>query len=241
MSNLIRWNSWYYLAASALLLVAVLACGTAAPQEHYEPMDITTSPTPALLSQTTTDMPTPMPAPQSDPDDNGGEGASDEESTPEPTPLPTRCVVVPSPYQEDGILREGEQITDGVKEYCSVLEPKPTPKYLALGQLTYKVQKTEEDIAEAEESEGAGGESGQSQVEIPIFYAVIFFTSNDEATAAMNYINDNTPGHDPEAGIAACCATLYAKIPVTLLVPISEMDGFSGVEDAEQWGAVDPQ
>ncbi len=163
--------------------------------------------------------------------------AQEDEPTPEPTEEPTRvpeatrCVSLPPEMQDNEELLEGQIEEDGIKYQCFVVTPTPTPKYPALGDLTQSVQREEDKQAAARE---AGGAAGASAPAARIRFVKLYYSSEEAKNAAVEVIREYRKKDDSgEFWFYRDGGIIFAEIPVTMLVALSEIEGFVAVEPGE--------
>ena len=225
------------LTALALLIVAatiMLACGpAAAPASAPADGGIFSAAQPGAGGIAEPEEPTATPQP---------------EPTDTPTPYPTQCIVMPRDlqYLEEAVLKEGQirrVRRDGLLLQCEVVTPTPPPptlKYPHLGdQLSRYAQEAEEIQADAAQSGEAAGGSG---VEIPLVYLHIVLSSNTEEVVAWLQRNGIPLSEDWVEGGRGYIGTyrvdwefgddfIYAFVPATLLVALSQQEGITYMED----------
>ena len=165
------------------------------------------------------------------------------EPTDTPTPYPTLCIAMPEEYQDLTELGENHVRRYGFLYYCFVetpLPPIPTPKYPHLGdQLSRYAQEAEEIQLDAAQSGDAAGGSG---VEIPLVYLHIVLAANTEEVVAWLQRNGVPLSEDwveGDRGYIADYAVdwelgddfIYAWVPASLLVALSQQEGVTYMED----------
>ena len=175
---------------------------------------------------------------------SGEEPAADPTATPPveptntPTPYPTLCIAMPEEYQDLTELGENHVRRHGFLYYCFVetpLPPIPTPKYPHLGdQLSRYAQEAE--VAQA------AGESGAATPEIPLVYLHIVLAANTEEVVAWLQRNGIPLSEDWVEGDRGYIEAyrvdwefgddfIYAFVPATLLVALSQQEGITYMED----------
>ena len=234
-----QWPQTLLLTAMALLIVAatiMLACNPAIPpvpagEDTFSAAQQVAggSAEPAAETRETTATPQPEP-------------------TDTPTPYPTQCIVMPRDLQhlEEAVLKEGQirrVRRDGLLLQCEVVTPTPpppTPKYPHLGdQLSRYAQEAEEIQSDAAQSGDAAGGSG---VEIPLVYLHIVLAANTEEVVAWLQRNGVPLSEDWVEGGRGYIADyavdwelgddfIYAWVPASLLVALSEQEGVTYMED----------
>ena len=170
------------------------------------------------------------------------------EPTDTPTPYPTQCIVMPRDLQhlEEAELKDGQirrVRRDGLLMQCEVVTPTPsppTPKYPQLGeQLSRYAVEAEEIQSDAAQ---AGGASGSSGTEIPLVYLYVVLSANTEEVVAWLQRNGVPLSEDWVEGdsgyIGAYRADwelgddfIYAFVPASLLVALSQQEGVTYIED----------
>ena len=173
----------------------------------------------------------------------GGGEESVAEPTTTPTPYPTVCITMPEEYQDLAELGENHVRRHGFLYYCFVetpLPPIPTPKYPHLGvQLSRYAQEAEAAQAAAGQ---ATGETAAAEVEIPLVYLRIDLSGNTEEVVAWLQSNGVPLSEDwveGDSGYIAHYAVdwelgddfIYAWVPASLLVAISQQGGVTYMED----------
>ena len=171
------------------------------------------------------------------------------EPTDTPAPYPTQCIVMPRDLQhlEEAELKEGQirrVRRDGLLMQCEVVTPTPpppTPKYPQLGeQLSRYAVEAEEIQSDAAQAVGA---SGSSAPEIPLVYLHIVLSANTEEVVAWLQRNGIPLSEDWVEGERGYIAGyeaerelgddyIYAWVPASLLVAISQQEGVTYMEDA---------
>ena len=156
------------------------------------------------------------------------ENTESPEPTATPTPRPTIC------------FREG----DG---FVCIDEPPPapTPKYPNLSEFSLYAQEAEEAQANADQ---VGGASGQSTVKVRKVFVRIILSSGASGEPMLAWLQNNgVPlttnwpygiknnlveiyGYSFTAKSAT--GSIYAIVPASLLLPLSQQPGFAGIEDA---------
>ena len=227
------WPQTLLLTALALLIAAatiMLACGPAAP---------------ASVDRDALPMAQQVDGAVNTPAAETGEPTATPtvEPTNTPTPYPTLCIAMPEEYQDLTELGENHVRRYGFLYYCFVetpLPPIPTPKYPHLGdQLSRYAQKAEEIQAGAAQSEDAAGGSG---IEIPLVYLRIDLSANTEEVVAWLQRNGVPLSEDwveGDRGYIADYAVdwelgddfIYAWVPASLLVALSQQKGVTYLED----------
>ena len=220
------WPQILLLTALALLIAAatiMLACGPAAQQS------------PAAEDT--------FSAAQQVAGGSAEPAAETREPTDTPTPYPTLCIAMPEEYQDLTELGENHVRRYGFLYYCFVetpLPPIPTPKYPHLGdQLSRYAQEAEEIQAGAAQAGDAAGGSG---VEIPLVYLHIVLADNTEEVVAWLQRNGIPLSEDWVAGDRGYIADyavdwelgddfIYAWVPASLLVSLSQQEGVTYMED----------
>ena len=170
------------------------------------------------------------------------------EPTDTPTPYPTQCIVMPRDLQhlEEAVLKEGQirrVRRDGLLLQCEVVTPTPpppTPKYPHLGdQLSRYAQEAEGILSNAAQTGDAAGGSG---VEIPLVYLHIVLAANTEEVVAWLQRNGVPLSEDWVEGGRGYIADyavdwelgddfIYAWVPASLLVALSQQEGITYMED----------
>lgn len=165
------------------------------------------------------------------------------EPTATPTPYPTLCIAMPEEYQDLTELGENHVRRYGFLYYCFVetpLPPIPTPKYPQLGdQLSRYAQEAEAAQAQAKQAAGA---SEASEVEIPLVYLHIVLAANTEEVVAWLQRNGIPLSEDWVEGDRGYIGAyrvdwefgddfIYAFVPATLLVALSQQEGITYMED----------
>lgn len=160
-------------------------------------------------------------------------------ATPEPanpvdtaTPEPGKPTATPTP--QPTICLEGPRGT-----LCVHIPPRPTPKYPALGNLSRYVQEAEEATATSQ----AGGDSGQSGDEIPKLFVEIIVASSSDAVVSWLQSNGVPLSKDVQDSWAEGIKNrvvaiydfdygyIYAVVPTSLLVSLSQQEGVIMMED----------
>ena len=164
------------------------------------------------------------------------------EPTATPTPYPTLCIAMPEEYQDLTELGENHVRRYGFLYYCFVetpLPPIPTPQYPQLGvQLSRYAQEAEEIQSNAAQAGDAAG----SGVEIPLVYLRIDLAANTEEVVAWLQHNGVPMPEDRVEGDRGYIADyavdrergddfIYAWVPASLLVAISQQEGVIYMED----------
>ena len=234
-----QWPQTLLLTALSLLIAAatiMLACDPAA-QPIPDDGDIFSAAQPVAggSAEPATEPEEPTATPQPEP-------------TNTPTPYPTQCIVMPRDLQhlEEAELKEGQirrVRRDGLLLQCEVVTPTPpppTPKYPHLGdQLSRYAQEAEEIQSDAAQSGDAAGNSG---VEIPLVYLHIVLAANTEEVVAWLQRNGVPLSEDwveGDRGYIADYAVdwelgddfIYAWVPASLLVALSQQEGVTYMED----------
>ena len=225
------WPQTLLLTVLALLIAAatiMLACGPVAQPIPEEGDTFTAAPPVEGGSEEPEEEPTATPT---------------TEPTDTPVPNSTVCVSLPPEYQATPELAEGQVRVDGIAYDCFVVTPTPTPKYPELGHLNWIAVAGEEFEAQraASGSSGASGASGQAEVEVPTAYVEITTSSNtadivawlqskglplpqDRVASDKTYIADYAV--DWELGDDF----IYARIPGSLVVPLSKLPGVARID-----------
>ena len=156
------------------------------------------------------------------------ENTESPEPTATPTPRPTFCF-----QQGDGEICINEPL------------PTPTPKYPVLHEFSRYAQEAEEAQANADQ---AGGASGQTEVKVRKVFVRIILSSGASGEPMLAWLQNNgVPltrdwpygiknnlveiyGYGFEADSAS--GFIYAIVPASLLLPLSQQPGFAGIEDA---------
>ena len=214
------WPQTLLLTALALLIAAatiMLACGPAA-QPTPEEGDTFTA------------------APQVE---GGSEEPEEPTATPTDTPVPnsTVCVSLPPEYQATPELAEGQIRVDGIAYDCFVVTPTPTPKYPELGHLNWIAVAGEEFEAQR----AASGASGQAEVEVPTAYVEITTSSNTADIVAWLQSKGLPLPQDRVASDKIYISSyvvdwelgddfIYARIPGSLVVPLSKLPGVARID-----------
>ena len=211
------------LTALALLIAAatiMLACGPAAQPLPEEGDTFTAAPQVEGGSEEPEEEPTATPT---------------TEPTDTPVPNSTVCVSLPPEYQSTPELAEGQVRVDGIAYDCFVVTPTPTPKYPELGDLNWIAVAGEEFEAQRAAS-GASGASGQAEVEVPTAYVVITTSSNTADIVAWLQSKGLPLPQDRVASDKTYISSyrvdwelgddfIYARIPGSLVVPLSKQPG----------------
>ena len=143
-----------------------------------------------------------------------------------PTPYPTLCIDMPEEYQDPTELGENHVRRDGFLYYCFV-PPIATPKYPVLGDRP---------------SRSAQAAQAGAAIEIPVVYLRIDLADNTEEVLSWLQRNgvplpvDRVEG---DRGYIADYAVdwergddfIYAWVPASLLVAISQQEGVIYMED----------
>lgn len=148
------------------------------------------------------------------------------EPTATPTPYPTLCVTIPEGYQDLTELGENHVRRDGFLYYCFV-PPNPTPKYPVLGDLPSR-------LAQAVQAGAA--------IEIPVVYLRIDLSDNTEEVLSWLQRNGVPMPEDRVEGDRGYIADyavdrergddfIYAWVPASLLVALSQQEGVIYMED----------
>jgi len=234
-----QWPQILLLTALSLLIAAatlMLACGPAAvPAPDDGDIFSAAQPVAGGSEEPAEEPYEPTATPQPEPADT-------------PTPYPTQCIVMPRDLQhlEEAELKEGQirrVRRDGLLLQCEVVTPTPpppTPKYPQLGdQLSRYAQEAEEIQAGAAQAGEAAGGSG---IEIPLVYLHIVLSANTEEVVAWLQRNGIPLSEDWVAGDRGYIADyavdwelgvdfIYAWVPASLLVALSQQEGIAYMED----------
>ena len=236
-----RWPQTLLLTALALLIAAatiMLACNPAAPDGGMATLPVTQP-----VAGGVEDMPTVEPT--AAPPTVG--------PTNTPTPYLTLCIVMPRDLQHlaEAELKEGQirrVRRNGLLMQCEAVTPTPPPptlKYPELGdQLSRYAQEAE--AAQASGDSGAAqasGDSGAAEVEIPLVYLRIVLSDNTEEVVAWLQRNEIPLSEDWVEGDRGYIGAyrvdwelgddfIYAWVPASLLVAISQQEGITYMEDA---------
>ena len=166
------------------------------------------------------------------PADGSEEPAADPTATPTveptntPTPYPTLCVTIPEGYQDPTELGENHVRRDGFLYYCFV-PPIATPKYPVLGDRP---------------SRSAQAAQAGAAIEIPVVYLRIDLSDNTEEVLSWlqrNGVPLSVDRVEGDRGYIAGYAVdrergddfIYAWVPASLLVAISQQEGVIYMED----------
>ena len=152
--------------------------------------------------------------------------AATEEPTNTPTPYPTLCVTIPEGYQDPTELGENHVRRDGFLYYCFV-PPIATPKYPVLGDRP---------------SRSAQAAQAGAAIEIPVVYLRIDLSDNTEEVLSWLQRNGVPLPEDRVEGDRGYIAGyavdwergddfIYAWVPASLLVAISQQEGVIYMED----------
>ena len=222
------WPQTLLLTALALLIAAatiMLACGPVAPPIPEEGDTFTAAPQVEGGSEEPEEEPTAAPP---------------EEPTDTPVPNSTVCVSLPPEYQATPELAEGQIRVDGIAYDCFVVTPTPTPKYPELGHLNWIAVAGEEFEAQRAAS-GASGASGQAEVEVPTAYVEITTSSNTADIVAWLQSKGLPLPQDRVASDKIYISSyvvdwelgddfIYARIPGSLVVPLSKLPGVARID-----------
>ena len=234
LSSRRQWPQTLLLTALALLIVAatiMLACNPAIP--------------PVPAGEDTFSAAQQVAGGSAEPAAETGEPTATPTVEPAntPTPYPTLCIAMPEEYQDLTELSENHVRRYGFLYYCFVetpLPPIPTPKYPHLGdQLSRYAQEAEEIQAGTAQ---AGEATGGSGVEIPLVYLHIVLAANTEEVVAWLQRNGVPLSEDwveGDRGYIADYAVdwelgddfIYAWVPASLLVALSQQEGITYMED----------
>ena len=156
------------------------------------------------------------------------ENSESPEPTATPTPRPTLCF-----QQGDGEICINEPL------------PVPTPKYPVLGDFSRYAQEAEESQADASQ---VGGASGQTEVNVRKVFVRINLSSGASGEPMLAWLQSNGVPltTDWPYGIEnnlveiygysftakSATGSIYAIVPASLLLPLSQQMGFAGIEDA---------
>ena len=226
------WPQTLLLTALALLIAAatiMLACGPAAQPIPEEGDTFTAAPQVEGGSEEPEEEPTvepeePTATPTTEPEDT-------------PTPYPTQCIIVASEWESARELDEDQVLVDGLIMQCFVVTPTPTPKYPELGYLNWIAVAGEEFEAQR----AASGASGQAEVEVPTAYVVITTSSNTADIVAWLQSKGLSLPQDRVASDKIYIADyavdwelgddfIYARIPGSLVVPLSKLPGVARID-----------
>ena len=189
-----------------------------------EPAMPTDTPTPEVLAKAA--MPVPATPEKVAPQET--ENKESPEPTATPTPRPTFCF-----QQGDGEICINEPL------------PTPTPKYPVLHEFSRYAQEAEEAQAAADQ---AGGASGQPEVKVRKVFVRIILSSGASGEPMLAWLQSNGVPlttnwpYGLENNLVAIYAdsftaksatgSIYAIVPASLLIPLSQQPGFAGIEDA---------
>ena len=235
------WPQTLLLTALALLIAAatiMLACGPVA-QPFPEEGDTLPAMQPLPADGDTFTAAPPV---------EGGSEEPEEEPTATPTTEPTDtpvpnstvCVSLPPEYQATPELAEGQIRVDGIAYDCFVVTPTPTPKYPELGHLNWIAVAGEEFEAQRAAS-GASGASGQAEAEVPTAYVEITTSSNTADIVAWLQSKGLPLPQDRVASDKIYISSyvvdwelgddfIYARIPGSLVVPLSKLPGVTRID-----------
>lgn len=225
-----RWPQTLLLTALSLLIAAatlMLACNPAARPVADGGMAILPAMPP--VAGGIEDMPTVEPT-----------ALPTAEPTATPTPYPTLCIVMPRDLQHlaEAELKEGQirrVRRDGLLMQCEAVTPTPPPPTLKYPELGEQLSRY------AQEAEAA--QSAAAEVEIPLVYLHIVLSSNTEEVVAWLQRNGIPLSEDWVEGERGYIAGyeaerelgddyIYAWVPASLLVAISQQEGITYMEDA---------
>ena len=189
------------------------------------------------------DTPTPEPGETTTPPPEA------EEPTVTPTTESEEPIATPTPETEKPTQTSPPTIclqqVDG--EICfEKPQPTPTPKYPVLGEFSRYAQEDEEAQADAGQ---AGGASGQSEVKVtPKLFVRISLLSGASGEPMLAWLQSNGVPlttnwpYGIENNLVAIYGYgfesdspdgyIYAIVPASLLLPLSQQTGFAGIEDA---------
>ena len=210
-----KWLGLPFLLTACLLMA--LACGPVA-QPDQEPLgNVIAAPQQDNSgteepTETPTEEPTPTPTP---------------EPTETPVPVPTVCIVLP-PELQGGELQPGEVERDGLQYLCHELQMEaPTPKYANFGSLSDEAQ-------EAEEAMAAQRSDSSRQVVLEYVGVYAFFDTAENLEAAVAWIKKNgywTADSGRTLDYNTSYLMLGGDLPTTVLVPLSQQEGFIRLEE----------
>lgn len=136
-------------------------------------------------------------------------------------------------------LKEGQVRRDGLLMQCEAVTPTPPPPTLKYPELGDQLSRYAQEAAAAQ----ASGDSGAAEVEIPLVYLRIVLSDNTEEVVAWLQRNGIPLSEDWVEGERGYIAGyeaerelgddfIYAWVPASLLVAISQQEGVIYMEDA---------
>ena len=214
-------------------------------EPNTEPGD-TAIPTPA--TEEVADIPTPEPGDTATPTPESEKATTTpatepEEATATPTAEPEKPTATPTPESEEPTATPTPQPTiclEGPRgTLCVHIPPRPTPKYPALGDLSRYAQEAEESTATGQ----AEGDSGQSGDSTPTLFVRVSLAASPDTVIAWLQSNGVLLSKDVQDSWAEGIKNrvvaiydfdygyIYAVVPTSLLVSLSQQEGVIRMED----------
>ena len=252
-----KWLGLPFLPTA--FLVAMLACGPAAPSDpgqvdalpalsQLAPSD-PALPVPVAIVEEPTAIPLAAP-PQRDPE-SGATGEPTPTPTPEPTftptPFPDECIPLPAGLQER-IRQSGKELPDDQKEengtiyQCYPVVPTPTPKYPALGRYSQSVQalETAQEQASSQGQDAQQAIASQNILVTKDFVRLKYDTMENMRASHTWLIDQLGDGDDNFVRAHPEVPILDVVTPILLLGPLSQQTGFQSAEPAQRHYLINP-